>query len=168
VPHAWRRWLNYPDSLTRRLEKLTQQPIKVKVLQQALGPLLPDEKRMLRHPLHRHANLREVCLMAGSTPLVVARTVWPQNAPATPLLAQLGNRPLGELLFKPSSQQPSAVLFQYREYSHIQPNSKLYALAQSAQTRRQLHSLWARKTLYQFYDQPLVVTEIFLPFIKHL
>ena len=188
VPAAWRHWLYYSKSLTRRLEDLTQQPITVRLLQQAMGHLLSDEIGLLGSSQHhlktlskyraRHigsnkstgaqAHIREVCLTAGSTPLVVARTVWPKNSSAQQLLAQLGSRPLGELLFNSNPESSSSAVFVQRQIMLLKPGCPLYALAQSAQTLRKLPSYWARKTLYRFYDQPLIVTEIYLPIVKHL
>jgi chorismate--pyruvate lyase len=188
IPAAWRRWLYYSQSLTRRLEDRTQQPIAIELLQQAQGRLLTDEIALLSSSQHRtkaiskhrpnriwanksagsEAHIREVCLTAGDTPLVVARTVWPKNSSAQQLLAQLGSRPLGKLLFNSDPNSSSTAVFVQRQIILLKPGCPLYALAQSAQTRRKLQSYWARKTLYRFYDQPLIVTEIFLPIVKHL
>lgn len=186
VPAAWRRWLYYSQSLTRRLEDLTQQPITVQLLQQATGRLLSDETGLLVSSQHHfktqskcrtshilanknpraQAHIREVYLTAGSIPLVVARTVWLKNSGTQHILAQLGCRPLGELLFNPDHQSSSKVIFVQRQIMQLKPGFPLHALAQSAQTRRTLQPYWARKTLYQFYDEPLIVTEIFLPIVK--
>ena len=188
IPAAWRRWLYYSQSLTQRLEDRTQQPITIEILQQAQGRLFSDEIALLSSSQHRtkaiskhcpnrigankrtgaEAHIREVCLTAGDTPLIVARTVWPKNSSAQYLLGQLGSRPLGELLFNPDPNSPSNAVFAQRHIMLLTPRSPLYALAQSVQTRRKLQSYWARKTLYQFYDEPLIVTEIFFPIVKHL
>ena len=188
IPAAWRRWLYYSHSLTRRLEDRTQQSITIELLQQSQGRLLTDEIALLSSSQNRtkpnfkhrptrigankrtgaEGHIREVCLTADDTPLVVARTVWPKNASAQYLLEQLGSRPLGELLFNPDANCSSPAVFVQRQIILLKPGCPLYALAQSAQTRRKLHSFWARKTLYQFYDEPLIVTEIFLPIVKYL
>lgn len=188
IPAAWRRWLYYSQSLTRRLEDRTQQPITIKLLKQSPGRLLTDEIALFSVSQHRtkaiskhcpnrifsnksngtKAHIREVCLTTGATPLVVARTVWPKNSSAQYLLGQLGSRPLGELLFNPDPHSSTNPVFVQRHMMLVTPRSPLYALAQSVQTRRKLQSYWARKTLYQFYDEPLIVTEIFLPIVKHL
>lgn len=103
--------------------------------------------------------VREVRLLCGDQAWVFARTL----IPAATLrgrgrgLQQLGERPLGEVLFNSRLVQRSAV-----EVAKISARQHLYQRAVAAELTRPTQ-LWARRSRFYLNQQPLLVCEIFLP-----
>lgn len=133
--------------MTRALVKRFGPAIRVAVRRDGRGMLQPDEARLLATRKLR-GQVREVMLRVGERGLLVARTVHvARRLRAHAVLATLGKRPLGELLFargKPRRRQ--------REYAQVRLKFRVGA------GRR----CWARRTVYVFERQPLLVTEVFL------
>lgn len=103
--------------------------------------------------------IREVELHCGTTPWVFARTLIPVTSMTgdTRRLADLGNRPLGEVLFSDPKARRGRV-----EVAELLPLHALFSAA-SAHLEAAPHHLWARRTLYYKEGRPLLVNEVFLP-----
>ena len=160
---AWRHWLTDRGSLTRRLQQACP-AFRVSRLKQSLGRPNLDECDSLGLFPGRLAMLREVLLLNQETPLVYAHSVIPLAGLAGPWagLAGLGNRPLGAALFTNPRIQRQAL-----EYQHLDRRHSLYRAA----TRHLAHpprTLWARRSLFALQNQPILVTEVFLPATLHL
>lgn len=150
-------WLNETGSLTKRLRNTYGTQLSVQVLHHQWRPTFIDESRLLASCDQRFHLIREVLLYAGAQPLILARTVLPQETIriAQRNLSHLGTRPLGEVIFAyPDLER------RRREFALMTPN--LWSVA--ARERFPLDAnLWGRRTLYAIHQQPLLVSEYFLP-----
>lgn len=146
-------WLLSRESLTQKLKQCCQQ-FEVIVL---------GEQWITANPLEWHGPeqklwLREVLLQLDGTPWVFARTLMsPDLLKQQQQLEQLGQRPLGELLF-------SGELFTAGEIDicHITPPSAMSELA-SALKQTAPTPLWGRRRHFSCQQLPLIVAEVFLP-----
>ncbi len=146
--------------MTRALGQHAGQPVRVQLLHQGRGRLLPDEARLLG-TRGCCGQVREVVLDGGSGPLMAARTVHAsRRLQRHPKLAALGSRALGELLFEHG--RPRRL---HCEHGLIDRRSPLHRLVRNASAglRDRRHACRARRTVYRFERQPMLVTEVFLP-----
>lgn len=149
-------WLSEPESLTQRLRNQWQN-VSVQVLFEKQQTPFLTEWRILKLPQQRYSLVREVILLSNQMPLILARTVIPSQTLkiAQGNLARLGSRPLGEILFSAPSlaRHPQGIAL-------INPNQWQNAL----QNRLQINApLWGRRTQYSIFNQPMLVSEFFLP-----
>lgn len=151
-------WIALDTSMTARLSQVAGQKIDVEVLRQAEAPLRPDEEPLFGDPT-APALVREVCLSASGQSLLVARTALTSVKLQThPTIVKLGNTALGSLLFA----GPRPCPFTVREYARLRPGDSLYDLVRSRHASG-ADEYWGRRTLFWLFDEPLLVTEIFLP-----
>ncbi len=155
LPCTLKSWLHEDTSLTQRLRD-EWGTVRVHVLLECWHvPYLAERKR-LQLPENRLCLVREVVLLSGNTPLILARTIIPR---ATLMathgnLAKLGTRPLGEILFSSPSLER-----QWLGVSHLLPDK--WKLTQSPFSVEK--PLWGRLTRYSIKKQPMLVSEFFLP-----
>lgn len=159
IPSAVRAWLLLESSVTQALQKTFGEVMHVDVLSDSPGPLLSDERPLLATS-SPEGRVRDVFLRTGKHVRVAARTVYVSPKLCVhPDLSSLGGRPLGELLFE---QGPPR--WHKREWALLDARAPLHGLV-----RRSLeatgNTCWARRTLFLFEDEPLLVTEMFLPTI---
>jgi chorismate--pyruvate lyase len=156
LPDAWRSWLLEPGSLTQRLRQCCDGLFHVSLLDQQLQRPLRDEARLLGRPPHELALVRQVRLCCDGKPWVFARTVIPLPSLKSGLkrIDQLGNRPLGELLFSDPDMQRSTV-----QLSRLWPGHPLHRLSGATPNA----PLWGRRSVFTLYRCPLLVSEFFLP-----
>jgi chorismate--pyruvate lyase len=152
LPNDLQSWLFESESLTQRLRNQFEN-IRVQVLfQKKQSPFL-TEWQILSLPKHRYCLIREVILLSNQTPLILARTIIPEKTLEISHgnLARLGSRPLGEILFSAPSleRKPCGI-------ARIEPN--LWATNFEMKT-----PLWGRRTKYSICQQPMLVSEFFLP-----
>lgn len=141
APLIWQDWLSYPLSLTQYIEKRTQKSVSIQVLTDKNQFVLNDEQDLFMRSF-RHCRVREVYLCIDDTPVVFARSVLPTTS-STGInrdLLQIGNKPLGEVLFK--NGQAPILLRQVTEIPSIG---------------------FGRRSLYQLRGHPILITEFFLP-----
>lgn len=158
LPADLRPWMTLSTSMTQQLARSAGADIAVDVLRSEVAAVYPDERHCFADSPER-AQVREVCLRGGGRGLLAARTVYAaERLQADPALSNLGERPLGELLF----DGPEMPRWTLREFARLTPGSPLHALAQRCAV--QTHdAFWARRTLFWRAGDPLLVTEIFLP-----
>jgi len=158
VPASEKTWLAWPDSLTERLCNHLGGPVQVNVLSERQGRLLTSEREHLAVRAHT-ARIREVQLEVRGEPYVVARTVFPDTTARVmdQALRHLGTRSLGSLLFG-ALRAP----VRSREFSRMTPDCALWR-ALHVHLPEATTKLWARRALHLLQEQPLLVTEIFLP-----
>ena len=167
--HAWRRlpprvrgWIALGTSMTERVGLAAQGPVEVEVLRQSPGAFLPDERRFFPGAVGP-ATVREVCLLSGGQPLLVARTAFVSpRLRDHPTIRHLGTRALGSLLFAEGRPSP----YSARQVAWLGAGTPLFRLV------RQRHpgvseGYWARRTLYRLFGEPLLVTEVVLPELVH-
>ena len=152
LQHDLQSWLSEPESLTQRLRNQFEN-ISVQVLFEKQQTPFLTERRILNVPEQRVCLVREVVLLSNQTPLILARTVIPAKTLKITQgnLARLGTRPLGEILFSAPSlkRKPLGI-------TRIEPN--LWA-----NDLQIIVPLWGRRTQYSICEQPMLVSEFFLP-----
>lgn len=159
LPHRVREWMQLSSSMTRQLQQRVGSDVRVRVLSSGLGRLLDGEARLLQ-VAGRSGFVREVCLYRGEEGLLVARTVFSSKRLMSDFaLSSLGTRPLGELLF----ENGNAARWTAREFALLKPGSALFPLIGRCRLRNRLRPCWARRTVFEYCGEPLLVTEIFLP-----
>ncbi|MCW8829604.1 MAG: chorismate lyase [Gammaproteobacteria bacterium] len=158
LPEQWRSWLLDPDSLTRRLQRSCNGHFAVEVIAQRLERPMLSESRALDRPPNEIALVRQVHLLCDGTPWVFARTVIPLTSLRGGLhrLALLGNKPLGAVLFADPKMRRLPV-----EVARIHPRHRLYRLHRDAKDTEQ--PVWGRRSVFLLQDNPLLVSEFFLP-----
>lgn len=158
TPSVLSSWLVSTDSLTQRLIDHCQLGFSVRVLQQSVERPLGSEAEMLNIPRGHFAFVRQVHLLCGDRPVVYARTVIPIETAHTRLkgLTRLGTRPLGAVLFSNPGMRRGKI-----QLAQIASNQGLNVLAhQNIDT--ETRPIWGRRSLFYLYNQPLLVSEIFL------
>lgn len=148
-------WLFNTSSLTKRLLQRCPNDFSVKVLFQAIKKPTLDESRTLSIGSGKSALIREVLLYCGKKAVVYARTVIPMPTltGAQICYANLGNRPLGAMLFSDRSMRRDKV-----EVSLLSPGDPLYE-----NTLCLDESVWGRRSVFRVGGKPLLVCEFFLP-----
>lgn len=158
LPAEVASWVSLETSMTARIADVAARPIDVEVLRQAQAPLRPDEAPLFADPA-APALIREVCLSAAGQPLLVARTALTSTKLQThPTILKLGNKALGSLLFS----GPRPCPFTLREFAWLTPGDPLFDLVASRHPAGAA-GYWGRRTLFWLFEEPLLVTEVFLP-----
>lgn len=151
-------WLDESASLTERVRRVCAAAFELRVLAESWRPLAAsDAARMACRPVQR-ALVREVALVCGATPFVYALSVMPESTVRThPWLAELGQRPLGELLFDVAdlSREPF-------EVARLGRGDALFAAA-THHLGGLPEPLWARRSVVRLSAVPLLINECFLP-----
>lgn len=147
-------WLTDSGSLTEKLKALPGD-FQVQVLRE--DEAFADEHEyqamgLLKQPVI----IREVLLYCAAVPLVFARSIIPvPPAGAAAELTQLGNKPLGELLFNRNDIELGPI-----EIAEFTGNAPVCLLNQ------QLHgnttTLWGRRRCFRISEQAILVAEVFL------
>ena len=146
-------WLLSRESLTQKLKQCCQQFEVIVLGEQWITPN-PAEW----HGPEQKLWLREVLLQLDGTPWVFARTLMsPQLLAEQQQLEQLGQRPLGELLFSGERFTAGEI-----EICHITPPSAMSELA-SALKQTASTPVWGRRRHFSCQQLPLIVAEVFLP-----
>ncbi|MFJ3486122.1 chorismate--pyruvate lyase family protein [Pseudomonas sp. NPDC090202] len=152
MPAIHRDWLFDRSSLTRRLRKLSDGEFQVIPLCETEGPILPEECRALGLQPGSTGWIREVYLVGFGRPWVYARSVIDHRdvEASDSALLQLGNAPLGSLLFgeKPYKRSEIEVC---RYHDDGQSDS------------RSVYPLWARRSVFSRGQSRVLVHEMFLP-----
>ena len=156
-------WLRADGSLTLRIQQRCDD-FSVCNVHNRLASAIYDEAALLGLPAQQKIYTREVFLHAYGKPVVFAHSVVAAQhlCGAWHALRNLGNRPLGALLFAHPLVWRSALHFHA-----LKPNHPLYRRAAVALDTPP-KKLWARRSLFILRNAPLLVTEIFLPDILAL
>ncbi|MFC3123092.1 chorismate--pyruvate lyase family protein [Agaribacter flavus] len=146
-----KHWILHTGSLTERLEALTS-AFSVELLGQGHAPLDSSEQKILKLELcnSEQWQVREVILHGDGQPWVFARSVIPSLLCDTSL-ANLGNNPLGKRIFNDEK-------FKRSDFEVGSVNTHPF-------TKRQMeaNTLLARRSLFGFEGQSVLVAEAFLP-----
>lgn len=155
VPANVRSWLFDPSSLTARLIRLCQGDFRVELLLQEVKRPALDEVKALDLGYGESALVREVLLYCGDEAVVFARTVIPLSTltGAQRSYSNLGNRPLGAMLFADRSMVRDEVMV-----SMIKPKDALYVNTGAAG-----EGVWGRQSVFRVGGKPLLVSEYYLP-----
>ncbi|GAA0856202.1 chorismate--pyruvate lyase family protein [Aliiglaciecola litoralis] len=151
-----RNWLLDTGSLTERLQSHCAQ-FDLKVIgQRPMQPELEEISQLTQPNDSQKENkwqIREVILSGNGQPWVFARSVLPQTL-CDMDLAELGNRPLGQIIFNDQR-------FSRRPFQLLQIPAQ-HVFQQQLDIRQQ-QSLWGRRSMFDFNGMQLMVAEVFLP-----
>lgn len=156
-----RSWLTEPDSLTARCQRGCAD-FRVRLLRFGKGRPLADESAggKVGRGL---AWVREVALECDGRPVIFAHTTLSAATRGRlgRWMAGLGNRSLGSLLFTCPGFERGAI-----EFLRLDARHPLYRRA--AALGEVGPRLWARRSLHRLDNQPVLVTEVFLPAIVRI
>jgi len=156
-------WLLDRGSLTARLIQASNNRFRVELLQQSWRSPRQDESKALGLPCRNHALIREVLLYGDQQPWVYARSVLPAKSLAGPLryLKRLGTKPLGALLFNDPNMQRDEIEIACLQAEQLPSLPNTVMPVEGA--------VWGRRSMFYLSQQPLLVSEVFLPeFLQHL
>ena len=141
----WRNWLHSRVSLTERLIAFSGNHFEVRVLSQRWGKPLLHEARSLNISMHLAVRIREVELVCGGVPMVFARSIMPLQVflDQRHVLANIGTRPLGHLLFKDGQMRAS------------KRSVSIYLAEQGV-------VVYGRNTPYRYAQKEILVSEFFI------
>jgi len=155
---AAKDWITTESSLTVRVKELGI-AFSLEVLNQCTLPLSPQLQNVLSTK-DTSALFREVLLKQANQPLVYAQTIMPTSTVTgtETMLAELGNQPLGQVLF----QSPQAVRGDI-EFAQVGETEQL-ALFIEQQLQQPMHQpTFIRRSKFMLNQKPLLVCECFLP-----
>lgn len=150
-------WLLDPSSLTARLKSCCSE-FRVEVLGQKIEKCNALEANE-DIAFGEQVLVREVVLFCDNKPQVFARSLLPLNSlsGAEQQLAELGQQPLGQVLFNDPHLVRKCI-----EVAHFEQTSHLAQLV-NALGMRQEHILWGRRSVFILKNKPIMVAEVFLP-----
>ena len=115
-----------------------------------------DEQQVLKLKSRQLAIIRQVKLLCDDEALVYARTVIPVSTLCGKqrIYANLGNRPLGAMLFADSSMRREQIMV-----SKLSASDVLHQ--RTGVTNKE--EVWGRRSVFYVSEKPLLVSEYFLP-----
>ena len=157
LPKNVQSWVYETNSLTQRLRRFYGNGVTVEVLFQQWHKPFLTESQSLNLVTYRYCLIREVLLHIEDKPLILARTVLPQTTIviAHRKLSNLGTRPLGEVIFS----YPNLARLQ-TEICRTVPPMWSSNLKQRIEIKGKIYG---RRTVYAIEQQPLLVSEFFMP-----
>jgi chorismate--pyruvate lyase len=159
IPKQLKPWLLDSGSLTQALINSHSEPFQVEVHYQGKQTASGTEQHILHLPPRQQVLVHEVQLYSGTQATVYARTLIPMSSLVgrARQLSQLGNKPLGAVLFTDPNTRRLAI-----EITQLTAQHSLYPRASQA-TPIPPSIIWGRRTLYQYAGQHLLVNEFFMP-----
>ncbi|MFW5443750.1 MAG: chorismate--pyruvate lyase family protein [Methylococcaceae bacterium] len=150
-------WVYEKGSLTRRLRNHYGSSVTVEILFHRWKPAFLSECELLKLPHQQFNLIREVLLHADGKPLILARTILPEQTIkiAKRNLSHLGNRPLGEVIFSYPKLERLDL-----NTCRISPNLWTQTLQKKVSIKREI---WGRRTVYAIQKRPMLVSEFFMP-----
>ncbi len=147
-------WLLDTSSLTARLIALHGSDFSVRVISQQWQKLDTEESAVMALNHVHSALVRQVLLCAADEPLVYARTVIPATTirGAQRRYANMGNRPLGAMLFADRTMHREAVQVARLPDKHV-----------AHQYVKTDEPVWGRRSVFRVAGKPILVSEYFLP-----
>lgn len=157
-----RPWLVDEASLTLRLQ-LRYADFHVQPLFQHRVKPITDEAKLLGFKQSATMQIREVLLIGDNKPVVFAHSVLPDTSLRGNWcqLGKLGNKPLGEALFK-----NPRVIRAPLSYKKLTIHDVLYQKAIKHLINPPVY-LWARRSIFRLNCAKILVTEVFLPHLCH-
>lgn len=148
-------WLRDRGSLTARIQAGGH--FAVRLLRQELALPTRDEALVLGINAHTLVWVREVALLSEGKAVIFAHTVLPchPRGPLTRWLARIGSRSLGSLLFADPGFARGEINCKRLDARH-----PLFLPAGEVIGGEPKH-LWARRSLFRFGRQSVLVTEVY-------
>jgi chorismate--pyruvate lyase len=151
------QWLFESGSLTQKLKQNCDR-FNVQILAKQERLLSEGEIKLFKCQ-QQTVQVREVLLHCDDIPWVYAQTLMPlaDVPPSVVKLTTLGEKPLGEMIFKEPGMTRSTI-----EIAEFDLNSDVAALATDI-GQTVVESLWARRSCFTVDGYSLLVAEVFLP-----
>ncbi|CAM4401944.1 chorismate--pyruvate lyase family protein [Bordetella muralis] len=155
---AHKFWLMRPGALTAGLRQLGK--MELRVLNEYAEGVPLDEARGMGLEVARPVWVREILMSVDGVDSVVARSLTPLAAShgVWQGIRRLRTRPLADMLYHDRTIQRSP--FVCRKLASPVP---FYATARGVRADGDNGALWARRSVFWRYGQPLLVAECFLP-----
>ncbi len=155
IPFRMRAIIRDQKSLTQRLKRQHNNAFFVRLLSHDWQMPAASEQAFLRCQ-DEQACVREVLLFGSGQPVVFARSVLPQSSLTGQNrdLLSLGNKPLGEYIFKQPSLRRSPIEVAPIAACEFNPLIEFAFTTEIA---------WARRSLFYLREKPISVCEVFLP-----
>ena len=146
-------WLFDTSSLTARMIGVCDGKFSVKVMSQRWQKMSADEAEVMSLSGIPSALVRKVLLCCDEQPLVYARTVIPASTikGAQRRYANMGNRPLGAMLFADRTMRCEAV-----QVAKLPATSAIYRYTKSTE------DVWGRRSVFRVAEKSILVSEYFL------
>ena len=150
------RWLSEHGSMTRQLIAAGTSAVRVDVIAAKHQRAAKEERLFLDLPQYCWPYIREVTMSRDNNPWMYGRTLIPSKTlnGAGGQLKLLGNKPLGKMLFNKGNS---------RRFIEIAKISRAHHLFPEFDGVDKAEYLWARRSLFEFQKQPILVQEVFLP-----
>ena len=135
-------WLHEEGSITHRISSKAN--FKLEIINDCMGQAEPSEYTALNID-SQTVRIREVLLYGNNKPLVYAKSIIPllTSSKGYTGLQKIGNKPLGDLIFK------SALFVQ---------TDRLFAEFKTEHG----NTVWGRKTHYSIKGYPMSIMEVFI------
>jgi chorismate--pyruvate lyase len=167
IPQSHQSWLLDEKSLSKKLRDYTHNAISHQLILAEWAHAHLDECQALTIKPTTETWAREIVWNHGQQAWVCARVVIPkhsiENNSELQKILQMHSQSLGDFLFANAELKRSAF-----EIAHL-PTNHFYSLwahqltEQTASTK----PLWARRSIFYYQSEPILVTEIFLtPFFS--
>jgi len=167
--------LSYKESMTQHLTTLFKASPKIHCAKQRWEIPQNSEAKKLHAPNQEAVWVREVVLSIKNEVYMFARSLFPADTlkgEQGQQLLTLGNQPLGPLLFKTPSLQRTSFDYAVLTPRHYEWEATQQGLinftndqANPSNTVTCPNNLWARRSLFLWFERPILLTEIFLPFL---
>lgn len=153
-------FLFHEDSLTCFIKQRCSGDFSVELISESKQQALPDETQFLSIESEETTFIRRSRLKCGEQAVVYARTIMPQQTieGENQWLTTLGTKPLGDVLFNDEKTYRADM-----RYAKIPVNCELHN--EATKDLDISFDLWGRQSLFYTAQQPLLITEIFLPAI---
>lgn len=154
IPYFWDS-----HSTTARARTIDPKGFQVNLISAAFKKALPDEYQCLSLDPASAVWVREVELDLLSTPVMFARLIVPYSAITDVFhrIPYLGNQPLGRYLFR-----LCGITRKPFETKRLKKGDRLYENITQSQENKP-SELWARRSIFTYQEERLLLTEIFLP-----
>ncbi len=154
-------YIFHEASLTKLIQESCIGEFSIAIHSTGWGKAMPEEMELLDVNQDEPIFVRESWLKSDNVNLVFARSIIPGQSLDGSLsrLTDLGDRPLGEVLFAEPSCERAAMRFARLDescdlYQHIAPELD------------NKDDIWVRQSLFKIEHKPLLILEIFLPIIS--
>ena len=161
-PSVYADWLQNPGSLTQRFRELSQDQLKHDLFFEGWKNLSESELEPLKISSNTALNTvwcREIVFFGQNQPWEWARTIIPQSSLVGEgaALMNLGNKPIGDVLFTDPHLQRSEFEIAQLNYEHP------YTQEVNTLLNIDANNIWARRSIIYFHQKPLLIYELFLP-----
>ena len=154
-----RAWLTHSGSLTQRLRTVTRGQIQHRVVQEDYASPAKEECLVLGMQRGANAHIREIDWWYLEKLWVAARVIIPEHTwdnGGRPLRT-VGKRSLGDILFSNPNLQRSKLQFAQLNKDHP------YFYRVSHHLSLDSDFIWARRSIFYFNRNPLLIIEMFAP-----